>query len=338
MTQANECVTFSDVIAQLKAGAVALSSPMVYALTAPASRDIKEFALQWPALPVEQRVKIISILAEQAEANFELDFHALFRVAMGDTDGQVRAVAIEGLWEDEEPTLIRPLVRVLQDDPVIAARAAAATSLGRFVLLLDLDELDERYADPVHSALVDAVGDPEEDLEVRRRAVESIAYWDDPSVADIIGEAYQSEDESMRVSAVFAMGRSADPSWAESVCEELASPNPAMRYEAARAAGELGVKAALPALIKLTTDRDREVQLAAITALGQVGGQRAKEVLERCARSPDEALNLAAEDALAELVLGRKPLDMLVMDGDADLDEDQPELDDEGDADEDTDD
>ena len=338
MTLANECLTFSDVMAQLKAGAAALSSSMLYALTAPSSKDIKEFAQLWPTLPVEQRVKIIHILAEQAEANFELDLNALFRVAMVDTDGRVRTVAIEGLWEDEEPSLVQPLVQVLRHDPVVSARAAAATSLGRFVLLLDLDELDERFAEPVHGALAAAIDDAGEDLEVRRRAVESIAYWDDPSVVDFISEAYQSDHEPMRVSAVFAMGRSADTMWAETVCTELASPNPAMRYEAARAAGELEIKAALPALIKLVSDRDREVQLAAVTALGQVGGQKAKQVLERCAGNPDEALNLAAEDALAELALGRKPLDLLVLDNDAELDEDQPELDDEGDSDEEDDD
>ena len=335
MTWDKECVTFSEVMAQLKAGAETLSSPMLYALTAPEGKDVKQFALDWPRLPVAQRRSLINALAEQAEANYELDFNALFRVAMNDADGQVRTVAIEGLWEDEEPTLVRPLVRVLQDDPAASARAAAASSLGRFVLLLDLEELDDRFAESVHGALVDAVGDPEEELEVRRRAVESIAYWDDPSVADIIGEAYHSADESMRISAVFAMGRSADPSWAESVCAELTSPNPAMRYEAARAAGELQVKAALPALIKLTADKDREVQLAAVAALGQMGGQRAKQVLERCARSADEALNLAAEDALAELSLGRQPLDLMVLDDDVELNQDQPELDDEAGADED---
>lgn len=334
----NVCMTFADVMAQLKAGATSLSSSMLYALTAPESRDIKQFAQVWPGLPVEQRLKIIGILAEQAEANYELDFNALFRVAVSDADGQVRTVAIEGLWEDEEPALVRPLVQVLRSDPAVSARAAAAASLGRFVLLLDLEELDERYADLVRSSLVDTVGDPEEDLEVRRRAVESIAYWSDPSVADIIAEAYQSDDEAMRVSAVFAMGRSADNTWADTVCAELASENPAMRYEAARAAGELEIKAALPALIRLTSDRDREVQLAAVTSLGQIGGQRAKEVLQRCARSNDEALNLAAEDALAELALGRQPLDLMVLDADAELDEDQTELDDERNRDEDEDD
>lgn len=332
------CMSFSDVMAQLKAGATSLSSPMLYALAAPENRDVKQFALLWPALPVEQRLKIISTLADQAEANYELDFNALFRVAMTDVDGKVRTVAIEGLWEDEEPALVRPLVKILREDPEPAARAAAASSLGRFVLLLDLEELDERYSESVRSALVDALGDPEEDLEVRRRAVESIAYWGDPSVADIIAEAYQSSEEPMRISAVFAMGRSADTSWADTVCVELGSPDPAMRYEAARAAGELQIRAALPALIKLTADRDREVQLAAVTALGQVGGQRAREVLERCARSSDEALNLAAEDALAELSLGRQPLDLMVLDSDSDLDEGQAEVDDEGDADEEQDD
>jgi HEAT repeat protein len=305
-------MSFSDVMAQFRDGVSALSSPMLYALTAPSSSDTRQFRQEWSSLPVEQRRRIITALAEQAEANFELDFDALFRVAMDDADGQVRTVAIDGLWEDEEPSLIASLVRTLQKDQTPSVRAAAASSLGRFVLLLDLEELDESYASSIHSVLAEKIHDPAEELEVRRRAVESIAYWDDPSVAAIIADAYKSDEELMRISAVFAMGRSADPVWADTVNGELGNPNPAMRYEAARSAGELEVKRAVPALIKLVSDRDREVQLAAIAALGQIGGQRAKQVLERCASGSDEAVNLAAEDALAELALSRQSLDLLV--------------------------
>ena len=165
----------------------------------------------------------------------------------------------------------------------------------------------------MRGALLEAVADAEEVLEVRRRAVESIAYWDEPCVHDIIAAAYQEPAELMRISAVFAMGRSADPAWSDTVREELHNANPAMRYEAARACGELEAKAAVPELIKLVSDPDREVQFAAVGALGQIGGERAKRILEQCARSSDEAMRLAAEDALAELALGRQPLDLLVL-------------------------
>ncbi len=309
----NECFTFEEAMQRLADKRAALSSLVLYALSAPSAEEIRTFRRQWPTLPVERRRQVISGLAENAEANFELDFNALFRVTMDDEDEHVRTVSIEGLWEDEGVTIIAPLLHLLRKDRAAASRAAAAASLGRFVLLGELDELDERYTKLVRGALLETVANHEELLEVRRRAVESIAYWDEPCVHDIIAAAYQEPAELMRISAVFAMGRSADPDWSETVRQELHNNNPAMRYEAARACGELEAKAAVPELTRLVSDPDREVQFAAVGALGQIGGEKAKRVLERCARSADEAMRLAAEDALAELELGRQPLDLLVL-------------------------
>jgi HEAT repeat protein len=255
---------------------------------------------------------MIALLTESAEANFELDFNALFRVTMEDEDEQVRTLSIEGLWEDEGITLIGPLVHTLRHDEAMSARAAAASSLGRFALLAELEELDERYAKLIRGALLESVYNDDEHSEVRRRAVESIAYLGDDCVYDIIAAAYEVPDESMRMSAVFAMGRSGDTVWSSAVQHELTSANPAMRYEAARACGELEVKESVSALIQLISDPDREVQFAAIAALGQIGGQRARRVLERCCRSEDDVVRLVAEDALAELKLGEQPLDLFI--------------------------
>jgi HEAT repeat protein len=232
-------------------------------------------------------------------------------------------LSIEGLWEDEEVTLVAPLVRALRHDEGMSARAAAATSLGRFALLAELEELDERHAKLVRGALLESVHNDDEHLEVRRRAVESIAYLGEDCVREIIAAAYEEPDESMRISAVFAMGRSADAVWSDIVQEELSSSVPAMRYEAARACGELEVKEAVTALIQLVSDPDREVQFAAMAALGQIGGQRARQVLERCARSADDVVQLVAEDALAELELGARPLDLFIYDPSMEQEEDE---------------
>jgi HEAT repeat protein len=320
MLDENECMTFEEALSRLADERASLSSSVLYALSAPNSDEVQLFRRQWPTLSLERRRKIISLLAESAEANFELDFNALFRVTMTDEDEQIRAVSIEGLWEDDEITLIAPLVHALQHDTSVPVRAAAASSLGRFVLMAELEELDERYARLMRTALLETIRNEREHVEVRRRAVESIAYLGEDFVREIISAAYQEADELMRISAVFAMGRSADTIWAKIVQSELSNANPAMRYEAARACGELEVKEAVPALIQLAADPDREVQFAAIAALGQIGGPRARRFLERCCRSKDEVLRLAAEDALAELELGQQPLDLFVYDMDQDED------------------
>jgi hypothetical protein len=319
----NECLTFDQAMQKLEDKRAVLSSLVLYALSAPSTEEIRIFRQEWPTIPAERRRKIITALAETAEADFELDYNAIFRVTMADEDEQVRTVSIEGLWEDEGVTLIAPLAHLLRKDRAASSRAAAAASLGRFVLLGELEELEERHIKLIHGALLEAIADRAEHLEVRRRAVESIAYWDEPSVHDIIAAAYQEPAELMRISAVFAMGRSADPDWSDTLRAELHNRNPAMRYEAARACGELASKAAVPELITLVSDPDREVQFAAIGALGQIGGQQARRILERCAGSPDEAMRLAAEDALAELQLGQQRLDLFMLDADSEPGDDE---------------
>ncbi len=316
-------LTFEEGLLQLVDERAAFSSALLYALSSPSSAEVRLFRQHWPTLSLERRRKIVALLVASAEANFELDFNALFRVTIEDEDDQVRTSSIEGLWEDEGATLVAPLAGMLRRDTAMSVRAAAATALGPFMLLAELEELDERYGQLIRGALMEAIDNPDEDVEVRRRAVESIAYLGEDCVRDIIAAAYEEPDRTMHISAVFSMGRSADPFWSEIVQRELSNSDPAMRYEAARACGELEVKEAVPVLIQLISDPDREIQVAAIAALGQIGGKVARQALERCCRSGDEVMQLAAEDALAELELGEQPLNLLDYDLDVEAREEE---------------
>ena len=253
----------------------------------------------WPCLPVKLRRRLIMRLVELAEADFEVDFGAVFRLGLEDEDAEVRTAAIEGLWEDEDVFLIPLLVARLQDE-ALTVRAAAATSLGRFILLGELKRIRPDPQSMAYAATLATCRDAEEHVEVRRRALESLAYVSDEAVTQLIREAYAAPEERARISAVFAMGRSANDCWARQVRQELFSPNPEMRYEAARACGELQLREAVPELAELTCDTDPEVQEAACWALGQVGGEEARDVLERCCLAEDEATRAAANAALGE--------------------------------------
>jgi HEAT repeat protein len=260
-----------------------------------------QFQEIWNKMPAERRRQLARALAELAEEDFQVDYHAIFRWLLNDSDPQVRALAIDGLWEDEDTALIGPLARLLTGDPDVGVRAAAATSLGRYVLLGELEEIASSLAMHAEQVLLATIHSANEDVEVRRRAIESIAYSGEAGVRDIIENAYYDEDERMRVSALFAMGRSADTYWRDTVLLELNSERPAIRYEAARAAGELEIKAAVPRLIELIDDDDAEVREASITALGRIGGPQARQALLRCLESDNEAIQDAADSALEEL-------------------------------------
>ena len=89
-------------------------------------------------------------------------------------------------------------------------REAAATSLGRFILMGELGKVrPEPYA-VAYEALLTTCRDADEYMQVGRRALESLAYIGNEIVTELIREAYGAPDEKVRVSAVFAMGRSAD--------------------------------------------------------------------------------------------------------------------------------
>ncbi|HPD41870.1 MAG TPA: HEAT repeat domain-containing protein, partial [Anaerolineae bacterium] len=150
---------------------------------------------------------------------------------------------------------------------------------------------------------------PLENLEVRRRALESLAYAGVAELPTLIQAAYRHPAEAMQISAVFAMGRSADLRWREMVMRQLHHPSPAMRYEAARACGELATRDAVPELVELADDVDLEVQEAALWALGQIGGDLARLTLERYLEAESETLRFAADEALQELEFMHGSLD-----------------------------
>jgi len=240
-------------------------------------------------------------LADITETNFEVDFGPMFRLGLKDSDPAVREAAIDGLWEVEDPGLIVPLIKIMHQDSSESVRAVAAGTLGHFVYLDELEDIPHAQVVPALEALREIIATPDGSLEVRRRAVEAIAYSSAEDVPAIIRAAYASPDELMRVSALYAMGNSADDQWIETVIAELEAQSPAMRYEAARAAGELEARNAVSTLARLLDDPDREVQEMTVWALGQIGGNRAHRLLTQLAKSDDEALAEAATEALEEM-------------------------------------
>jgi HEAT repeat protein len=278
-----------------------LSVARLYALSNLERDDLAHIQTAWPDLPDDRRRAAMRHLADITETNFEVDFGSMFRLGLKDSDPGVREAAIDGLWEDEDPALIEPLVQIMQDDAFENVRAAAANALGHFIYLDELEDISHAQVLPALEALRKIIATPDDSLEVRRRAVEAIAYSSADDVPEIIRVAYTSPHEPTRLSAIYAMGNSADDRWIETVIEELEAQSPAMRYEAARAAGELEARNAVSTLARLLDDPDREVQEMAVWALGQIGGDQARKLVTQLAKSDDEALAEAATEALEEM-------------------------------------
>lgn len=312
----------------------ALAAILYRGLSDLSAGDINRLKAVWAVLSPEYRRKVIRELAEASEFNFELDYRALGFLGLDDDDAGVREAAIDALWIDESPELMARLLNLAQWDESTTVRAAATSELGRFLLLGEYGDIPENKAVQAQDVIVGLLTDDQEDLEVRRRALEAIANSSHEIVTEAIEEAYQSDERLMRVSAVFAMGRTNDARWGANILREMGSPDPEIRYEAARAAGEVGLAEAVPLLGRLATENDRETQEAAVWSLGEIGGREAMRILsalaERAEDSGDDDLIEAIDDAIAEasMIGGEFDFDLLDFDPD-EFDDDEYDEDDE---------
>jgi len=306
MIRKSKTISFTETLEQLRADAP-LSADAIYSLSDLVDQNWADFQIVWPNLSVERRRHVIGRLVDVAETNFDLDFSPIIHLALGDPDPEVRLGAVEGVLEESDLPTVRRLLSLAQDDPFSEVRAAAVKALGVFVLQGELGKLPERFNQELQDTLLALYNNLNEDLDVRRRALEAIANCGHASVPELIREAYYADELPMRVSSVFAMGRSCDEIWQPLVLEELSSEYPELRYEAARAAGELELRKALPRLIELAYEEDREIQEVAIWAIGEIGGQLARKALDQLAaraeQDGDETLLEAIEDAQSTAAL-----------------------------------
>jgi hypothetical protein len=200
-------------------------------------------------------------------------------------------------------------------------RAAAATGLGIFVYLGELEEISRETYQKVLNSLIEAHRGSDEVM-VRRRALESLGYAGHPDVSVFIQQAFETNDEDWLQSALFAMGRSYDQErWAKSVLKMFAHPDMIVRYEAIRAAGELELSSAREALFDLLeegTDND-EVYFAVIWSLSKIGGQGVRRLIEMNLEEAVDADEIQLlEEALENLDFTEQvnSFDMMVVDED----------------------
>jgi HEAT repeat protein len=310
MPDYDEPMSIEQVVTEMGDGDKSLLNSVVMNLSDLNAEELKAFQQAWQTIESKRRQHIIQRLVELAENNFELNFDSIFKSCLKDQDVEVRCKAIEGLWENEEPSLLKVLINLLKQDKSEKVQATAASALSKFAMLAELRKLRPHHVSEVENTLLGILNNSSTSVEVRRRALEAAAPLSLPEVKKAITEAYQSRVSTLKISSVYAMGQNCDPSWLPTLLKELASADAKMRYEAAGACGELGEEEAVPGVIRLMNDPDTEVQLAAVRALGRIGGSEAKECLQNCLRNPDETLRQAAEQALHELEAEEDPLSL----------------------------
>ena len=138
---------------------------------------LTELKTVWSNLPTERRRETVRKLIELADDNVEFDFSSIFKSCLTDGDDAIREMAAKGLWEAEDRALIRPLVKLLENDTCAEVRASAAMSLKNFAVMAQNGKLLSRDGDRIRRALLAVVNSPTEDIDVRRRAIEAVASF-----------------------------------------------------------------------------------------------------------------------------------------------------------------
>jgi HEAT repeat protein len=295
-----------------------ISKTLYYGMAAFTDADRDTLASVWGDLAPSYRRKLVRALAETSETNPELDYRIVAEVALTDPDPGVREGVIDLRWDDERSEWLDTLIELAEHDEAREVRAAAASALGSFILLGEYEDVPASVARSAYEAARRILHNEDEDLDVRRRALEAVANSSAEGVLNMIRSAYQHSDRRMQVSAVYAMGASADNVWDEYVLREMLSEDPEMRYEAARSAGALGIEDALPVLGKLVHDEDIDVRDAAIWSLGEIGGNEAVRILQgvmlEAEESGDEDLMQAVDESLENASFGDNSLYMMRFD------------------------
>jgi HEAT repeat protein len=286
-----------------------LSATQLASLSDLADEDSQELAEAWAEIPPDRRLRIINELAELAADNVDLNFDAIYKLALTDEDAHVREAAIRGLYEYEGRDLISPLANLLRNDPAVSVRREAAIALGRYAVAAELGYLSDGDVVAVRDALTESSEDLDEDEKVRARAIEALGAITDEETENLIESIYQEDNIWLKVGAVDAMGRSCNEVWLPTILQEMQNRAPEMRHAAAFAAGEIGDEEAVQPLKRMAIeDPDREVQLAAIHSLGEIGGAPARVALQAVLFEGDDSLREAVEEAMAEIAFNDDPL------------------------------
>ena len=277
-------------------------------------------------LPKMSKKEKLNLLADIEDGYRPFDKHALtlLQSLLDDVDAQVRAEAIACLWNDPDSRWIDVLMHKATDDPHSDVRTHAISALGRYVFegdaaaFEDWDGYENNITADDYARVTDFLfrfaQDPEEAIEVRRYAIEALAFRsEDPDVHDLIEWAYQHSDRRLRVSALFSMARNGDPRWTEYILAELHSRDTEIQYEAVHAAGELSLEEATDTLIDMVRGKNvrKPLRLLAIYALGQIGNERAYPVLDRLTRSRDRDVREVAREAVEEWLAVNAAEDMV---------------------------
>lgn len=284
--------------------------------------ELKTVLDVWPQVKPSRKLTLLEDLDALAEVDTLVSFDDFARALLTDPDPEIQTRAIRLLDECEDTKLVPSFLDMLKNDSNVNVRIEAANALHLFVDLGELEEIPESIYHQVEDALL-ASAASEDDVRVRRTALESLGYSSRLEVITLIESAFQREDPAWQASALVAMGRSADERWDDQVTRSLVHVDDRIRKAAVQAAGELSLASARPILLKMLGEEEEPTILSAVIwSLSQIGGEDVRTYLESLMDHLEDDEQIAfLEEALDNLTFTEDldRFDLLAFDPDSDL-------------------
>jgi len=307
---------FSEIVSALLDENTPLPPRYLFRFSDLEGKELDELKSIWPNISLERKKNFLRDFEELSESNTLLSFENVSHIGLFDPDPDVRKLSIRALWESEDPVFIPIFLDILENDESIFTSAQAASGLGQYVCLGELDKISQKRLHEITSRLIKVIqSDVYVDEYIQQRALESIGYSSDPKTSGLIETAYYKADEDWLASALIAMGRSADEEWEPLVIDKLDHFSPLVRLEAVRAAGILAIAEAASALLSHLDDEDDDVRMAAVWALSEIGGDEIPEAFEILLENTDDETEIdLIEQAIENLSFNEDLQDLELFD------------------------
>ncbi len=236
----------------------------------------------WAQISPARKAVLMENIEIIHETEITSNFEDMAELALEDGNSAVRISGLRIFWDYENAHLIRKFIDLMNNDPDVGVRTQAASTLGKYMYLSEIEMIEDRYRQLIDEALIKVLRSNESEL-VRQKALEAFGYSSNPVVKEFIHNAYNSGDYNWISSSLEAMGRSADENYASLILPMLAHPDLRIQRKAVFAAGEIELKSARKLLLRMAfeLEQDEDLWVQVVSALSKIGGEGVAEVFER---------------------------------------------------------
>ena len=250
--------------------------------------DLKKVNKVWSKVTQQRKVSLLQELENLMRIDTLISCDDFGVFALDDEDPVIKSQAINLLWECVDQNLATRFMSLLLEDKDPALSASAASGLGKFVLLGELDEIPQDLSKKIQNTLVEKYVSSS-DQQLKQSILESLGYISSPQINDFITEAIKRPEKEWVLSALFAISRSANENWSKIILKKLDDLDPDVQLEAIKAAGELEIADAKETIIELleSSSPEEEIHLQAIWSLSMIGGNDIQVLFQKMIDSSD---------------------------------------------------